>query len=113
MKVNECYIKLDIEVTNVLKCFAFIIVIISHYFRYYAPNSTFSFLSSSGFFGAALFAFLSGYGVTVSFVNKGFVKGYLRKNLIKFFCHFVLLILFRLCLFIGENRLHIFCFVYF
>lgn len=45
----------------VLKIIAILMVVVAHYFRFFEPTSRLSGLKSVGFFGAALFAFLSGY----------------------------------------------------
>lgn len=44
-----------------LKIIAISMVVVAHYFRFFEPTSYLSGLKSIGFFGAALFAFLSGY----------------------------------------------------
>lgn len=44
-----------------LKIIAISMVVVAHYFRFFEPTSHLSGLKSIGFFGAALFAFLSGY----------------------------------------------------
>lgn len=61
--------------TNRLKFWAIMIVIISHYYRYANTDSSLHFFSSAGFFGASLFAFLSGYGVSASYMKKGIGGG--------------------------------------
>ena len=45
----------------ILKWIAISIVIVAHYYRFYEKTSAISHLKSIGYFGAALFAFLSGY----------------------------------------------------
>lgn len=45
----------------VIKIIAILMVVVAHYFRFFEPNSRLSGLKSIGFFGAALFAFISGY----------------------------------------------------
>ena len=62
---------ISITETNRLKFWAIMMVIVSHYYRFADSNSPFHFFSSIGFFGASLFAFLSGYGVSVSYMKKG------------------------------------------
>jgi len=66
---------ITITQTNHLKFYAIMIVIISHYFRYADVESKLHFLASIGFFGASLFAFLSGYGVTASYLKNGIGRG--------------------------------------
>ena len=60
------------ESTAIMKAMALFMVIVAHYYRFYSRGSKLSALSSIGFFGAAVFAFLSGYGVTRSYNEKGF-----------------------------------------
>jgi hypothetical protein len=43
----------------------------AHYYRYADVESPLSFIGHFGFFGAAMFAFLSGYGVCISYQRKG------------------------------------------
>lgn len=78
--------------TNLMKAIGTFMVIVSHYFRYYSVHSFFSFLSSMGYFGAALFACLSGYGVAASYEDSGFsVYGvWLGKKVKKIYLPFVL-----------------------
>lgn len=45
----------------VLKIIAILMVVVAHYYRFFSPTSHLGGLKSIGFFGAALFAFLSGY----------------------------------------------------
>lgn len=45
----------------VLKVMAICMVVVSHYYRFFDTTSSLAGLKSIGFFGAALFAFLSGY----------------------------------------------------
>lgn len=45
----------------ILKWIAISMVIVAHYYRFYEKTSAISHLKSIGYFGAALFAFLSGY----------------------------------------------------
>ena len=79
--------------TNILKCCASILIIVSHYYRYCENNSTLFALSSMGFFGAALFAFLSGYGVAVSYANNGFGnwKRWINKKIIRVYIPFLII----------------------
>lgn len=72
-----------------LKGVAIFIVMLSHYYRYIAVTSWAHFLYHFGFLGAALFAFVSGYGVYVSYGRKGFYKGWLRSKLKKVYLPFV------------------------
>lgn len=45
----------------IIKVIAILMVIVSHYYRFFSPESSANGLKSIGFFGASLFAFLSGY----------------------------------------------------
>ena len=45
----------------ILKIIAILMVVISHYYRFFEQTSPASGLKSVGFFGASLFAFTSGY----------------------------------------------------
>ena len=63
------------ESTAIMKAIALFMVIVAHYYRFCASKSRLSALSSIGFFGAAVFAFLSGYGVTKSYNANGFGGG--------------------------------------
>lgn len=56
----------------VLKIIAISMVVVAHYFRFFEPTSHLNGLKSIGFFGAALFAFLSGY---LADINNGKVFG--------------------------------------
>ena len=56
MKVKLLYIDVCI-----LKVLAILLVVVSHYFRFFATESNMAKMKSIGFFGAALFSFLSGY----------------------------------------------------
>ena len=69
------YQGLSYEMTAILKILAIFIVVVSHYFRYFAGDTSLKILGSAGVFGAALFAFLSGYGVTKSYIAKGIRGG--------------------------------------
>jgi uncharacterized membrane protein len=88
--VSNCNIgKFDLRDTHILKALAIILVIISHFFRYANPDAKLSYLRSVGFFGAALFAFLSGYGVSVAYKNKGFSKHWLLRKCTKVYFPFL------------------------
>lgn len=53
--------KLSYKNVCVMKWIAILMIIISHYYRFFAEEIAISPLKSIGYFGAALFAFLSGY----------------------------------------------------
>lgn len=55
----------------ILKIIAILMVVISHYYRFFEQTSSASGLKSVGFFGASLFAFISGY---LAEVNKDKLK---------------------------------------
>ena len=57
---------------------------IAHYYRYADTESSLAFVGHFGFFGAALFAFLSGYGVCISYQKKGIAPGIVKYFLQKF-----------------------------
>lgn len=59
---------LSINICNELKALAILLVLVGHFF---GKADVLHGLHSVGFFGAALFAFLSGYGTTISYLNKG------------------------------------------
>ena len=65
----------------------------AHYYRYADTGASLAFVGHFGFFGAALFAFLSGYGTCISYQKKGIVPGivgnFLQK-LEKFYIPFLL-----------------------
>lgn len=67
--------------TKILKGIAIILVIVSHYYRYCCEGMLASLLGSVGFFGAALFAFLSGYGLEKSYQNSGIYRGWIVKKI--------------------------------
>lgn len=50
----------------ILKVVAILMVVIGHYYRFFDAQSPLNGLKSIGFFGAALFAFLSGYLVEIN-----------------------------------------------
>ena len=83
-------LSLEQRQTQILKGIAILFVLVGHYYRYANINSSFSFLRSIGYFGAALFAFLSGYGIHTSYKNRGFYKGWLFKRIIKIYIPFLL-----------------------
>lgn len=66
---------ISLRSTNLLKFFAILVVMTAHYYRYADTESPLAVLGHFGFFGAALFAFLSGYGVCISYKRKGIVPG--------------------------------------
>lgn len=82
----------------ILKVLAITMVITSHFYRFFYTDSPLYFLKSIGFFGAALFAFLSGY---LAQINCSKIKdcGWLFKRIIVVYIPFYLLIFYR-CLFI-------------
>lgn len=59
-----------------LKIIAISMVVVAHYFRFFEPTSYLRGLKSIGFFGAALFAFLSGYLADIN-NEKVFMGGWL------------------------------------
>ncbi len=78
-----------IKITNILKGIAILIVMLGHYFRYAYTDSVFSGVGYSiGYFGAALFAFLSGFGIYLSYEKKDLVNIGLLINLLKYMSHF-------------------------
>ncbi|WP_143461887.1 acyltransferase family protein [Levilactobacillus enshiensis] len=81
---------MNIKLSTSLKGFAILIVIFSHYYRYIAVTSLLHPLYHFGFLGAALFAFLSGYGVFMSYSRKGFYKGWFVKKIIKVYIPFLI-----------------------
>lgn len=85
---------MSLQGTKFLKGFAILLVVISHWYRFFDKDSPLSFLYHFGFFGAALFAFLSGYGVYVSYSQKGFYRKYLYKKFCNVYLPFVIVNLF-------------------
>ena len=78
---------ITLQQTNVLKGIAILIVTVGHFYRY-AFNAS-GIMHSVAFFGATLFAFLTGYGITLSYEAKGFggkaiiwvIKRWLKVNI--------------------------------
>lgn len=62
---------LSITACNYIKFIAIFLVLVGHYFK---ESTSLNFLHSVGFFGAALFAFLSGYGIMISYLTKGIIN---------------------------------------
>lgn len=58
---------IDKKETKIFKAIAILIVEIAHLYRYERSGAIANLIGSLGFFGAALFAFLSGYGVEASY----------------------------------------------
>lgn len=79
------------ENTAIMKAIAFFMVIVAHYYRFYSSESRFSALSSIGYFGAAIFAFLSGYGVVKSYNANGFRNGWIKKKFVKIYIPFLII----------------------
>lgn len=78
------------EQTQILKGTAILLVIVGHYYRYADTTSIFSgVISSIGFLGAALFAFLSGYGVQRSYMLNGFGRNWLIRKFNKVYIPFL------------------------
>ncbi|WP_340851686.1 acyltransferase family protein [Ligilactobacillus salivarius] len=67
--------------TSIVKGMAILIVIVSHWYRYVAIDAPLHFIYHFGFYGAALFSFMSGYGVYKSYVNRGFYKNWIVKKI--------------------------------
>lgn len=83
--------KFDLDKTKYLKGFAILLVLISHFYRYADTESIFSFLGHIGFFGAALFSFLSGYGLYASYEKKGIYSGWLVKKILNVYIPFIII----------------------
>ncbi len=83
---------LCVETCNCLKTVAVLFVLIGHYYRYAEIISVSGVFRSVGFFGAALFAFLSGYGTCISYVHKGFgnKKHWLLRKVVRIYIPFLL-----------------------
>lgn len=86
---NTC---LCIETCNCLKAVAVLFVLIGHYYRYAEIISVSGVFRSIGFFGASLFAFLSGYGTCISYLCKGFgnKKHWFFRKVVKIYIPFLL-----------------------
>ncbi len=82
-----------ISSTNHLKALAILMVIISHYCRYVVGRTDVftQCLGGIGFLGAALFAFLSGYGVCTSLKRKGMRSHWLNDKFNKVYLPFVVI----------------------
>lgn len=68
-----------------LKIIAISMVVVAHYFRFFEPTSYLRGLKSIGFFGAALFAFLSGYLADIN-NEKVFMGGGYFIKLARYIC---------------------------
>lgn len=77
--------------TSIVKGIAILIVIISHWYRYAAVESRFHFIYHLGFYGAALFSFMSGYGVYKSYVNRGFYKNWMVKKILYVYIPYIII----------------------
>lgn len=76
------------KTTDSIKGVAIIIVVIGHYARY--MESPFPVASHIAYFGAALFAFLSGYGAIVSYKDKGIdAQGYILGRIKRVYIPFI------------------------
>lgn len=75
---------LSITACNFIKFIAIFLVLVGHYFK---ESTSFNFLHSIGFFGAALFAFLSGYGIMISYSTKGIsdLRDWLLKKIVNIY----------------------------
>lgn len=69
---------IDIKTTDVIKAVAILIVVLGHYARF--KEDPVPLVSHLPFFGAALFAFMSGYGTAVSYIDKKSKMRDLRTN---------------------------------
>lgn len=87
---NVRILEIGKESTAIMKAVAFFMVIVAHYYRFYSNGSRLSALGSMGFFGAAVFAFLSGYGVMKSYNANGFGVGWIGKKLRKIYIPFLI-----------------------
>lgn len=67
--------------TSIVKGIAILIVMVSHWYRYVAIDAPLHFIYHFGFYGAALFSFMSGYGVYKSYANRGFYKDWIVKKI--------------------------------
>lgn len=77
--------------SDLLKVCAIFFVVTAHYYRYVNNSSCFSFFYHFGFYGAALFAFLSGWGVYYSYEKKGFYEFWMVKKLVNIYIPFLLI----------------------
>lgn len=91
------------NMTNSIKAFAIIVVVIGHYARF--KENPLPILSDTAYFGAAIFAFLSGYGTIVAYKDKGIGTsgGYLVSRLKRVYVPFVFVNLFAIPIY-GINR---------
>lgn len=90
MNIKNKILEIGKESSIVLKAVAIIMVMVGHYYRFYDIESKLSKLSFIGFFGASIFAFLSGYGVTRSYNAKGFGDGWIIKRITKIYLPFLI-----------------------
>lgn len=81
------------EKTEILKGIAILIVIVGHYFRYTNLNNNLKIVGHIGFFGAALFAFVSGYGIMSSYEAKGIYSHWYVKKIVKVYIPFLIVTL--------------------
>ena len=80
---------LSIEETISLKGISIIIIIIGHYCRYTNQSGLFTLFGKVGYLGAAVFFFLSGYGIVKSF-NKNAFRNYFRDKMHKVYFPFII-----------------------
>lgn len=93
-----------IKITNILKGIAILIVMLGHYFRYAYTDSVFSGVGYSiGYFGAALFAFLSGFGIYLSYEKKGFGQYWLINKFIKIYVPFLIVNMFSMTIYWNSH----------
>ena len=92
------------EASNVLKGMAFLVIIVGHFYRFYATNYSIGVFKSIGFYGAVLFAFLSGYGITRSYEIKGFFLGGILNKVKKIYIPFLLVNVLSVLLVYGNKK---------
>lgn len=91
----------------ILKVLAITMVITSHFYRFFYTDSPLYFLKSIGFFGAALFAFLSGY---LAQINCSKIKdcGWLFKRIITVYIPFLFINILSLFIYNNWNKYIVF-----
>lgn len=91
----------------ILKVLAITMVITSHFYRFFYTDSPLYFLKSIGFFGAALFAFLSGY---LAQINCSKIKdcGWLFKRIIVVYIPFLFINILSLFIYNNWNKYIVF-----
>lgn len=79
------------KTTNGIKAFAILIVVFGHYARF--KQDPLPIASHIAYFGAAIFAFLSGYGQFISYRDKGLGSwgGYIRSRVKRVYVPFVII----------------------